>query len=75
VALGVGAAFDFIAGTRRRAPLWMQRTGLEWVHRFAQEPKRLWRRYLVSNAVFAGLALAALARRAAGRAGGGKNPS
>lgn len=45
--LGVGAAFDFHAGTVRRAPKWMQRNGLEWSYRFLSEPKRLWRRYLV----------------------------
>jgi len=50
--LGVGAAFDFVAGTKPRAPLWMQRLGLEWLHRLASEPGRLWRRYLVTNALF-----------------------
>ena len=45
--LGVGAAFDFHAGIVRRAPLWMQRNGLEWLHRLWSEPRRLWRRYLV----------------------------
>ena len=52
VMLGVGAAFDFHAGMLRRAPLWMQRYGLEWLHRLASEPGRLWRRYLVSNSRF-----------------------
>ena len=52
VMLGVGAAFDFVAGTKPRAPLWMQRLGLEWLHRLASEPGRLWRRYLVTNALF-----------------------
>ena len=52
VILCVGAAFDFIAGTIPRAPLWMQRSGLEWVHRLASEPTRLWRRYLVGNPMF-----------------------
>lgn len=47
VMLGVGAAFDFHAGTVKRAPLWMQRSGLEWLYRLASEPRRLWRRYLV----------------------------
>lgn len=47
--LGVGAAFDFIAGTTPRAPVWMQKAGLEWLHRFGQQPARLWRRYLVNN--------------------------
>jgi len=45
--LGVGAAFDFISSEVRRAPLWMQRAGLEWLHRLCSEPRRLWRRYLV----------------------------
>lgn len=50
--IGVGAAFDYHAGTIRRAPIWMQRNGLEWLHRFASEPRRLWRRYLVTNTRF-----------------------
>jgi len=45
VLIGVGAAFDFLSGTKRRAPAWMQRSGLEWLHRLMSEPKRLWRRY------------------------------
>ena len=52
VMVGVGAAFDFIAGTVPRAPRWMQAIGLEWLHRLASEPKRLWRRYLVTNSLF-----------------------
>lgn len=52
IILCVGAAFDFIAGTTERAPLWMQRTGLEWLHRLASEPRRLWRRYLIGNPRF-----------------------
>lgn len=47
VMLGVGAAFDFHAGTVQRAPAWMQRSGLEWLFRLVSEPRRLWRRYLV----------------------------
>jgi N-acetylglucosaminyldiphosphoundecaprenol N-acetyl-beta-D-mannosaminyltransferase len=50
--LCVGAAFDFVAGTARRAPRWMQRVGLEWVHRLLSEPRRLWKRYLVGNPRF-----------------------
>jgi N-acetylglucosaminyldiphosphoundecaprenol N-acetyl-beta-D-mannosaminyltransferase len=46
VAMGVGCVLDLLAGAVRRAPGWMQRTGLEWIHRLAQEPRRLWRRYL-----------------------------
>lgn len=52
VMIGVGAAFDFLAGTVRRAPLWMQNAGLEWLHRLAMEPRRLWKRYLVTNTLF-----------------------
>jgi len=52
VMVGVGAAFDFHAGMVPRAPQWMQRHGLEWLHRLASEPRRLWRRYLVTNTLF-----------------------
>ncbi len=52
VMIGVGAAFDYHAGTLRRAPVWMQQRGLEWLHRLASEPRRLWRRYLNTNSVF-----------------------
>lgn len=52
VMLGVGAAFDFHAGTIERAPSFMRRTGLEWLHRLLSEPKRLWRRYLITNSYF-----------------------
>lgn len=45
--IGVGAAFDFYAGDVKRAPAWMHQRGLEWLHRLASEPRRLWRRYLV----------------------------
>jgi N-acetylglucosaminyldiphosphoundecaprenol N-acetyl-beta-D-mannosaminyltransferase len=45
--VGVGAAFDFHAGDVKRAPVWMHHSGLEWLHRLASEPKRLWQRYLV----------------------------
>jgi N-acetylglucosaminyldiphosphoundecaprenol N-acetyl-beta-D-mannosaminyltransferase len=51
--IGVGAAFDFIAGTKRRAPRWMQKCGLECVYRLASEPRRLWRRYLIQTLLFA----------------------
>ncbi len=52
VQLGVGAAFDFIAGTKRRAPKWMGTTGLEWLYRLSSEPQRLAERYLVNNPRF-----------------------
>jgi N-acetylglucosaminyldiphosphoundecaprenol N-acetyl-beta-D-mannosaminyltransferase len=49
VAMGVGCVLDLLAGAVRRAPVWMQRTGLEWAFRLAQEPQRLWRRYLLND--------------------------
>jgi len=52
ILLGVGAAFDFHAGTIQRAPNWMRGCSLEWVHRLWQEPRRLWKRYLVTNSLF-----------------------
>ena len=52
VMLGVGAAFDYLAGTLRRPPVWMQRVGLEWFFRLLNEPRRLWRRYLRNNPRF-----------------------
>jgi len=50
--LGVGAAFDYIAGTLATPPAWMQDLGLEWLHRLRHEPRRLWRRYLAANTTF-----------------------
>jgi exopolysaccharide biosynthesis WecB/TagA/CpsF family protein len=61
VGVGVGAFFDFQAGEVPRAPGWMNRAGIEWVHRLAQEPRRMWRRYLLGNPRF--LASVALERR------------
>ena len=52
VMLGVGAAFEFHAGISTRAPNWMGQYGLEWLHRLATQPRRLWRRYLFSNSIF-----------------------
>lgn len=52
VMIGVGAAFDFHAGTVQRAPAWMRNNGLEWLHRLISEPRRLWKRYLVTNTLF-----------------------
>ena len=52
VQLCVGAAFDFHAGTKKMAPPWMQKRGLEWLFRLTQEPGRLWQRYLVTNTTF-----------------------
>jgi N-acetylglucosaminyldiphosphoundecaprenol N-acetyl-beta-D-mannosaminyltransferase len=64
VMLGVGAAFDFHAGTVRRAPEWMQNHGLEWLYRLAQDPRRLARRYVVGNSLFM---MAVATRFASGR--------
>jgi N-acetylglucosaminyldiphosphoundecaprenol N-acetyl-beta-D-mannosaminyltransferase len=50
--LCVGAAFDFVAGAKPRAPRWMRRSGMEWVFRLKSEPRRLWRRYLLGNPRF-----------------------
>ena len=63
-ALAVGAAFDFLAGTTKQAPVWMQRSGLEWSFRLAQEPRRLARRYLWGNPRF----VLTVARQRTGRA-------
>jgi N-acetylglucosaminyldiphosphoundecaprenol N-acetyl-beta-D-mannosaminyltransferase len=64
--IGVGAAFDYHAGTIVRAPLWMQNSGLEWLHRLVSEPKRLWRRYLVTNSLFIAGAARQLTRQLMG---------
>jgi N-acetylglucosaminyldiphosphoundecaprenol N-acetyl-beta-D-mannosaminyltransferase len=52
VIMCVGAAFDFVSGAKRRAPVWMRKSGLEWVHRLVQEPRRLWRRYIFGHPRF-----------------------
>jgi len=48
----IGAVFDFYAGTVKRAPVWMQKAGLEWLYRLVKEPRRMWRRYVVGNVKF-----------------------
>lgn len=60
VLLGVGAAFDFLAGSVRRAPAWMRRLGMEWLYRLACEPGRLWKRYFYTNTMFLVYAAAAV---------------
>jgi N-acetylglucosaminyldiphosphoundecaprenol N-acetyl-beta-D-mannosaminyltransferase len=52
VIIGVGAAFDFLAGTKPQAPSWMRDNGLEWLFRLVTEPKRLWKRYLIDGSLF-----------------------
>ncbi|MCX5643835.1 MAG: WecB/TagA/CpsF family glycosyltransferase [Phycisphaerae bacterium] len=54
---GVGGSFDVVVGVTKRAPLWMQKTGMEWFYRVLQEPRRMWKRYLVTNIAFLGLAM------------------
>jgi N-acetylglucosaminyldiphosphoundecaprenol N-acetyl-beta-D-mannosaminyltransferase len=66
VLIGVGAAFDFLAGTKRQAPRWIQRNGLEWLFRLCSEPRRLWRRYAYIVPGFLLLAGREFGRRALG---------
>jgi N-acetylglucosaminyldiphosphoundecaprenol N-acetyl-beta-D-mannosaminyltransferase len=61
--MGVGGSFDVITGKTKRAPLWMQSSGLEWLYRFLQEPGRMWKRYLIGNTKFVLLVLSELIRR------------
>jgi N-acetylglucosaminyldiphosphoundecaprenol N-acetyl-beta-D-mannosaminyltransferase len=63
VLIGVGAAFDFLAGVKRQAPRWMMRAGLEWMFRMIQEPRRLGRRYMINNPLFVGLLIRELLGR------------
>ena len=65
--VGVGAAFDFIAGTKREAPPVLQAAGLEWAFRLSEEPRRLWRRYAWNNPAFVVLLAAQIARKRLGR--------
>lgn len=60
--MGVGGSFDVVAGVTKRAPMWMQKCGLEWFYRFLCEPRRMWRRYLVTNTIFLGMLLSAKMR-------------
>jgi N-acetylglucosaminyldiphosphoundecaprenol N-acetyl-beta-D-mannosaminyltransferase len=55
--MGVGGTFDVVAGKVKRAPLWMQNSGLEWLYRVLQEPRRMWKRYLITNSKFVFLLL------------------
>jgi N-acetylglucosaminyldiphosphoundecaprenol N-acetyl-beta-D-mannosaminyltransferase len=50
--MGVGGSFDVVSGAVKRAPMWMQKYGLEWLYRFYQEPRRMWKRYLIGNTKF-----------------------
>lgn len=57
VMMGVGGSFDVLAGHKRDAPRWMRGRGLEWIYRLVQDPRRMWRRYLVTNTWFVGAVL------------------
>lgn len=65
--MGVGGTFDVVAGKVTRAPRWMQKSGLEWLYRVIQEPRRMWKRYLTTNLAFAGLLAKAKWRQMSGR--------
>ena len=66
VAIGVGGSLDFLAGRIRRAPTWMSDAGLEWLYRLKQEPRRMWRRYLVEDPAFVAILARTMARRRRG---------
>ena len=57
VILGVGLAFDLLAGVKKRAPAWMSDLGLEWLYRLACEPRRLWKRYVINVPLFVWLVI------------------
>lgn len=67
VAIGVGGSFEFVAGMVRRAPKWVRKSGLEWVFRMVMEPRRLWKRYAVTNPRFVRLVLEQRARQGPSR--------
>ena len=60
---GVGAGFNFYAGTVKRAPVWVQRIGLEWFYRLCQEPKKLFKRYVTTNLRFLWLLAGEMTKR------------
>lgn len=64
---GVGGSFDVLAGVTKRAPLWMRKCSLEWLYRLIQEPRRMWRRYLITNTIFIRLSFAAILRARFGK--------
>ncbi len=63
VMLGIGASLDFVTGAAKRSPPWMSMVGLEWVYRLAQEPERLWKRYLLRDPKFLAILLRDLRTR------------
>jgi N-acetylglucosaminyldiphosphoundecaprenol N-acetyl-beta-D-mannosaminyltransferase len=64
VSMGVGGSFEMVAGIVRRAPMWMQTLGCEWLYRLCREPRRLWRRYLIGNLQFVTIVFRQVIRRA-----------
>ena len=64
VSIGVGGSFEMVAGVVRRAPIWMQELGYEWLYRLCREPHRLWRRYLIGNLKFSAIVFRQFIRRA-----------
>jgi len=64
ICVGVGGTFEMVAGVVRRAPLWLQECGCEWLYRLCSEPRRMWRRYLIGNLQFAAIVLRQWIRRA-----------
>jgi N-acetylglucosaminyldiphosphoundecaprenol N-acetyl-beta-D-mannosaminyltransferase len=72
VAVAVGAAFDFAAGTLKEAPEWISKVGFEWLYRFTREPKRLWKRYVFGNTRFLRAAFLSYPRKAPRPASGSK---
>lgn len=69
VCMGVGGSFDVLSGTVSRAPVWMQRAGMEWFYRFLQEPRRMWRRYFITSFRFLFRVLADVPRSRLSRGG------
>ncbi len=70
LSIGIGGSFEMVGGMTRRAPLWVQQAGLEWLFRVALEPRRLWKRYLIGNAQFLSIVLRqAVSRREVSRGG------
>lgn len=69
--MGVGGSFDVVSGITKRAPLWMQQSGLEWLYRVYQEPRRMWKRYLVTNTKFIGMTVGAMVKGRPGHASSG----
>lgn len=67
VAIGIGAGFDFIAGTAKRAPRWISKAGFEWLYRLVNEPKRLWRRYILNDSRFATILVREFWQRTGGK--------